>query len=248
MRRSPARLLLLPALALCACAAALEPGDDDGGAGGSEPDALMGNAHAGGHVAPPTGGSQGGGGQFVPPPVPDAGPVGPPPTPDANVPAGEFSAVSRQLCQVVNDYRVSVGLPAVALSAALMRVAKAHVADLSAHPEGTQPPCNLHSWSNAGPWSPCCYTEDHAQAQCMWDKPRQIGGGAYQGDGFEIAAFGEITPAQALQLWQTSAPHHEVILNGGIWRDLSPWPGMGCGLQGNYAVVWFGSLPDPESP
>ena len=242
MRPSPAPLLLLwPCACLLACAAALEPADDGGLE--SEIDALTGSANAGGAPTGITGGASGGG-DF--PPVRDAGPENPLP-PDASA-GGEFSAASFELCRVVNDYRQSVGLPAVVLSAALMRVAKAHVSDLVTHPSGTQPPCNLHSWSNDGTWSPCCYTEDHAQAQCMWDKPRQIGGGAYQGDGFEIAAFGEITPAQALTLWQTSPPHHEVILNGGIWQDLSPWPGMGCGLQGTFAVVWFGSLPDSESP
>ena len=64
-------------------------------------------------------------------------------------------------------------------------------------------------------------------------------------DGFEIAAQGEITPAQALALWQ-SPPHLEVIQNAGIWSDASPWPAMGCGLQRSFAVVWFGGVGDPQ--
>ena len=132
-----------------------------------------------------------------------------------------------------------------------MTVARTHVNDLLAHPEIAQAPCNLHSWSLGSPlFGGCCYTEDQAQAQCMWDKPRQIttpwGAQAYTGDGFEIAAQGEITPQQALTLWQNSAPHLEVIQNAGIWSDISPWPAMGCGLQGGFAVVWFGSVADPQ--
>ncbi len=178
-------------------------------------------------------------------PVPDAA------LPDAAVlepPAGEFPAVAFELCRVVNAYRVSRGLPEVPLSQALMRVATAHAGDLTRHPDIAIEPCNLHSWSDQGPWTACCYTGDHARAQCMWDKPREIGRNGYVGDGFEIAAFGGIDSSQALELWQQSGPHHEVILNAGIWQDTSPWPAMGCGLEGNYAVVWFGSTPDPFAP
>ena len=32
-----------------------------------------------------------------------------------------------------------------------------------------------------------CYTADHANASGMWDKPREITGNAYGGNGFEIA-------------------------------------------------------------
>jgi hypothetical protein len=79
----------------------------------------------------------------------------------------------------------------------------------------------------------------------MWSKPREITGGAYAGNGYEIAA-GEagfpMTPAIALQMWQASSAHNAVILQLGIWKQ--PWSSMGVGLYGGYAVVWFGREPD----
>ena len=49
------------------------------------------------------------------------------------------------------------------------------LADLERHPPSGQ--CNTHSWSANARWSACCYTRDHAQARCMWDKPREISRG-----------------------------------------------------------------------
>jgi len=229
----PLRRLTVAALVCVGCAAALEPEEKDGSAGsGGELQGVTGNTE------PPMGG-------LVSPPTEEGGQLDaaqPPP------PAGEFAAAAFELCRVVNAYRVSRGLPEIPLSQALMRTANAHIGDLNRHPEVAVAPCNLHSWSNEGPWTPCCYTSDHAQAQCMWDKPREIGRNGYNGDGFEIAAQGGIDPAQALALWQQSGPHHEVILNAGTWQGTSPWPAMGCGLGGKYAVAWFGSEPDPLPP
>lgn len=259
----PAPTASLAVLWALGCAAALEPDADDGGPSATE-DLLVGSAvgpptgsptaaptgaspgtippGTGGQIAPPDPGGQAAQGGVIAPPVPDAGPAIP------TQPPGEFTAEAQQLCALVNGYRQQRGLAPVALSRTLMRVAGAHVSDLTRHPEISRAPCNLHSWSNDGTWTPCCYTEDHAQAQCMWNKPRELGGGTYQGDGFEIAAFGDITPQQALELWQSSPPHHEVMLNAGIWTDPSPWPAMGCGLQGAYAVVWFGNQADAQAP
>lgn len=254
------RSFRLALLAGCAagCAAVVEPAADDAGPSGGD-DLLVGSSEGpggGGVYAPPFGGTPLPGGQpgfggtpvFVPDAFVPVPPTQPPTQPPTAPPAGEFTAESIELCGVINTYRQQSGLPPVPVSTTLMRVATGHAGDLVRHPEVTQPPCNLHSWSADGPWGACCYTEDHARAQCMWDKPREFSAGSYAGDGFEIAAFGHITPQQALQLWQSSAPHHEVMLNRGLWSDLSPWPAMGCGLQGSYAVVWFGSQPDPQSP
>ena len=58
------------------------------------------------------------------------------------------------------------------------------------------PECNLHSWSDKGPWSACCYTPDHAQAQCMWDKPSELTN--YPGNGYEISAAGYDSAQAAL--------------------------------------------------
>jgi hypothetical protein len=162
-----------------------------------------------------------------------------------------FDAQGLSLCDVINQYRVSQGLAEVPVSVALMTVAEAHVADLSAHPEIASGNCNLHSWSELGSWSGCCYTPDHAQAQCMWSKPAELtstwGPNQYSGNGYEIAASGAGTPESALALWQSSPGHHEVILNAGTWQPYNPWPAMGCGMKDSYAVVWFGDATDPQT-
>jgi len=146
---------------------------------------------------------------------------------------------------MVNAQRAQAGLPPVPFSRSLTRVAELHVRDLQAHrPSGS---CNMHSWSAAGPWTPCCYTGDHAQARCMWSKPAEITGGKYRGHGFEISSWGSgrVTPEVALDGWRRSSAHFAVIMNQGIWAS-STWRAMGVGLSENYAVVWFGTEADPD--
>ncbi|MCU0657616.1 MAG: CAP domain-containing protein [Polyangiaceae bacterium] len=156
-----------------------------------------------------------------------------------------------ELCQLLNAYRQEQGLPAIPLSTALMTVAAYHVQDLIAQPSLANPPCNLHSWSSNEPlWTGCCYTSDHAQAACMWEKPGQItaswGANTYKGYGYENSAAGVSTPQGALESWKKSPAHHDVILNKGIWASKAPWPAVGCGLSGGYAVLWFGDAVDPQ--
>lgn len=163
----------------------------------------------------------------------DARPDGPPPT------------VDRALCDAINQYRIDHGLAAVPVSSALTQVARFHVEDLTAHGTGAAG-CNLHSWSVGDPrWTGCCYTADHAQAQCMWRKPQEIS--AYASSGYEIAAGGGggITPAQAVSLWDGSPGHRDVVLNVGTWAG-HPWRALGCAIETGYAVVWFGELADPS--
>lgn len=157
-----------------------------------------------------------------------------------------LSPLEWQLFREVNIYRKNRGLPEIRLSAALTRVAQAHVADLTQfNPDTAQ--CNLHSWSGNGDWSPCCYTDDHARAKCMWDKPREISG--YEGNGFEIAywssngANDSDFARTALEAWKSSAGHHAVILNAGRWGSMK-WNAIGVGISGGYACVWFGTVPD----
>ncbi|MBL8344953.1 MAG: hypothetical protein JNN03_05895 [Rubrivivax sp.] len=146
---------------------------------------------------------------------------------------------------MLNAERARHGLLPVPLSRSLGRVADLHVRDLQARPPTGA--CNMHSWSAAGPWTPCCYTSDHAQARCMWSKPGEITGGRYRGSGFEISAggSGRMTPEVALNLWRGSTAHYGVIMNQGIWAN-STWRAMGVGLSESYAVVWFGTEVDPD--
>ena len=158
-----------------------------------------------------------------------------------------LSADEAALAQLMNDYRQNQGLAPVPVTASLTAVAQWHVWDLDVnHPHGGE--CNLHSWSDGTLWTPVCYTADHANASGMWDKPREITADAYTGNGFEIAYWtsGTASPAGALSGWQNSSGHNDVILNAGIWQSYNPWPAMGVGMRGGYAVIWFGGIADSQ--
>ncbi|MEZ4449189.1 MAG: hypothetical protein R3B09_06890 [Nannocystaceae bacterium] len=165
-------------------------------------------------------------------------------TSTTGVTADGCSAEALELVDLVNQYRGENGLPSIPASPSLCTVGQTHVHDLVDHSPHTEPGCNLHSWSDAGPWTPCCYTADHAQAMCMWMKPQELT--VYPGFGYENAAGGggTITPGQALDLWKGSSAHNEVILSQGIWAD-HPWKAVGAGLYQGYAVLWFGEQDDP---
>ncbi len=154
------------------------------------------------------------------------------------------SAADSVLYKLIMDYRDSFGLDTISLSNSLCYVALSHTLDLKMF-NPNRPPCNLHSWSENGIWSSCCYTADHKKASCMWDKPREMTN--YRSDGFEIATFysAGMTPEIALTAWQKNKGHNEVILNKGIWKAMK-WQAIGISIYDNYAVVWFGAIPDPD--
>lgn len=156
------------------------------------------------------------------------------------LPLVDHRADAAALVKLINAYRASKRLRPVTVSRAMTKVAQAHARDLaSAGPHGGR--CNLHSWSKQGPWSACCYDHSAAAARCMWKKPREIAG--YQGNGYEIAATASgITPARALELWKASPAHDAVMSNAGQWSK--PWRALGVAIEGDYAVAWFGELPD----
>ena len=153
------------------------------------------------------------------------------------------SAAEEVLYRLIMDYRKSKGLPSIPLSHSLTYVAKLHVRDLDTHI--FPPPANAHSWSTDGPWKGVNYTPDHAQAQLMWDKPKELT--RYRGYGFEIAFEqpGGATPQSALASWRSSKLHDAVIVNEGIWKN-SIWRAIGVGIYRAHAVVWFGTEPDPD--
>jgi hypothetical protein len=147
-----------------------------------------------------------------------------------------------KLYKLLMDYRREKGLPVIALSKSLTKVAQIHVKDLNENYNQSSS-CNMHSWSNKGNWSACCYTSDHAQAQCMWNKPRELT--SYKGNGYEISygSWGAAADAQgALNGWKSSSGHNAVIVNSGIWKD--DWNAIGIGLSGGFSVVWFGKEAD----
>lgn len=155
------------------------------------------------------------------------------------------------LVSMLNAYRVQNGLQPVATSKWLSDTAQWHVYDRLANPGAVGGPCNSHSWSNNPPqgisWIGMCYTSDHAQAQQMYAKPRQISVNRYVGNGFELTADtgGQQTAAQALAQWQGSPVHNAVILQQGAWAGVQ-FTGMGVAIMEGYATLWFGDGNDPD--
>lgn len=156
------------------------------------------------------------------------------------------TAEEKKLYELIMTYRRSKKLAVIPYSSKLSRVAQVHVKDLAEHYDyDTRGDCNPHSWSDKGSWIPCCYTADHKQAACMWNKPKEIAG--YGSNGFEIAFYSsdDADAAEALEGWKGSPGHHALIINSGTWNKIT-WKGLGIGIYGNYAVVWFGELEDPS--
>ncbi|MBL6445361.1 fibronectin type III domain-containing protein, partial [Fulvivirga sp. 29W222] len=156
-----------------------------------------------------------------------------------------WSAEEKALYLAINDYRATNGLPPVPLSPKLSQVAQLHAQDAEDYPP-TSSECNAHSWSSNGSWTACCYTNDHSNANCMWDKPAEITG--YQSPGYENYAWtsATMTATEALQQWQNSPSHNDLILNIGSYWENQTWNAMGIGIRGGTAFLWFGELVDGE--
>jgi len=151
------------------------------------------------------------------------------------------------LYKLINEYRRQKGLPEVKLSKSLSYVARTHTIDQSENfKDGKR--CNMHSWSDKGKWSSCCYTPDHKKSQCMWDKPRELTN--YPGDGYEISFWStyeydtpEAVAEAILNGWKKSPGHNDVIVNKNIWKKVN-WQAIGVGIHGEYTNVWFGKEED----
>lgn len=160
----------------------------------------------------------------------------------------DFSCISKEekkLYELIMQYRKSKGLPEIPLSQSLTIVAKTHCDDLENNYKKSSK-CNLHSWSNkSNKWTGCCYTPDHKQAACIWNKPKELT--SYKSHGFEIAYWHseKATPEEALAGWKKSSGHNNTIINKDIWKKTT-WKAIGIGIKGKYATVWFGKEPDSE--
>jgi uncharacterized protein YkwD len=159
-----------------------------------------------------------------------------------------LTAEEQKLYDLMMEYRKSKKLPPIPLSAKMTMVAQTHVRDLSENYNlQMKNVCNPHSWSSKGKWTSCCYTNDHKQAQCMWDKPKEIAG--YTGAGYEIAYYSSkgATAKEGLDGWKVSPSHNPLMINEGIWSK-AKWNAIGIGLYKEYGVVWFGELKDEAVP
>ena len=166
-------------------------------------------------------------------------------SPQSSLTGWSLSEEEMLLYDLVMEYRGQYGLPAIPLSESLTIVAQTHVLDLQKHRPFNNT-CNMHSWSANGEWTSCCYTSDHAEAECMWNKPRELT--TYSGNGFEIAhgytvvplnSETSTSPSTALKGWKSSKGHNEVIINKGVWQ-MYRWRAVGIGMSQHFAVIWFG--------
>ncbi len=163
----------------------------------------------------------------------------------------KISAEELQLYNMLMDYRASKGLAPIPLSNALTLVARTHCRDLAINQPDLNANCNSHSWSSQGNWTSCCYTRDHRQASCMWNKPRELT--SYTGDGFEIAVGSSdpkyngytMTARYAMDSWKGSFHHNNVIINEDMWKN-TQWNAIGVGIYQGFATVWFGKEVDAE--
>ncbi|MEM7110530.1 MAG: CAP domain-containing protein [Bacteroidota bacterium] len=159
-----------------------------------------------------------------------------------------LSAEEAKLVTLINKYRKSKRLNSIPVSKKLTLVAQLHAKDLAQFydfdPNG---PCNPHSWSDQGNWSSCCYTNDHKEAKCMWNKPKEIS--EYESHGYEIAYYSSAgaTAEEGIKGWKKSAGHNPLLVNSGMWKKVE-WQALGVGIYKEYAVVWFGQLGDEEQP
>jgi len=153
-----------------------------------------------------------------------------------------ISETEKDLYDLIESYREEKGLGSIQLSPKLIRTAQAHAKDLQDN-YTLNDRCNPHSWSDNGPWRGCCYTNDHQDPNCMWEKPNEIAG--YEERGYEIVYWHSkiATPVEALEGWKKSPAHNPVIINQDIWNQVE-WNAVGIGISENYAVVWFGTLAD----
>lgn len=156
-----------------------------------------------------------------------------------------ISAGDLELYEMISNYRQENGLSVIPLSASLSYVAYLHVRDLHQHRPDLLG-CNLHSWSNRGAWTPCCYAKDQNRNRCMREKPRELT--PYKGEAQEVI-FWENTPNaaySALEWWKSIDAANQLFTNQGAWTN-KKWNALGVAVYQGYVSVWFGELADPVS-
>ncbi|HIN40323.1 MAG TPA: CAP domain-containing protein [Flavobacteriales bacterium] len=147
------------------------------------------------------------------------------------------SAEELQLYDLLNEYRKKHSLPSISLSKALCYIAQIHAEDLE---------LNVKALTHA--WSTCKYNAQVSKTYgCMWDKPKELT--TYKGTGYECAHGGtgdyKATAQSALEGWQNSKSHNDVILNKDIWKG-DTWNAIGVGIYGSFATIWFGTQKDED--
>jgi hypothetical protein len=147
-----------------------------------------------------------------------------------------------KLYKMINEYRKQYDLPPIPISRSLSYVANTHVKDLFFHHPDVEP-CNFHSWSNKGPWTPFCYPGDEDKKRSVWDKPKELTG--YPGKGFEIIFWENSTVIidSVIVFWKSYDYFNSFLMNTGKWQN-KKWNAIGIGICQNFAAAWFGEAPD----
>lgn len=158
-----------------------------------------------------------------------------------------ISPEEKKLYNLIMQYRKSRNLPPIPLSFKLTKVAQTHADDLvnnySFDPKNS---CNPHTWSTKGKWTGCCYTADHKQAECMWNKPKEVAG--HSGVGYEIAYYSSsgANAQEGFEGWKKSPSHNPLLINDGMWSKIQ-WKAIGISLHREYGLVWFSDTADPDA-
>lgn len=162
-----------------------------------------------------------------------------------------LSEFEDELYKELNNYRIQNGLDPITLSPSLTYVAQVHCHDLSENFPFNDKDCNMHSWSDKGSWTPCCYTSDHKNRDCAINKPKELT--SYKSEGYEIAFFSTYNypdaasfAKDAIDMWSKSKGHNETILNLGIWKKVT-WKACGVGSYGDFTTIWFGTETDDDT-
>ena len=129
-----------------------------------------------------------------------------------------ISVEESELFNLINDYRKAMKLPAIPMSKSLSFTANKHIQDLIQNKPDTST-CNLHSWSNKGSWTPCCYQKEKDDKLCMKSKPTEIT--MYPGTAYEIIYWEskEATPDMAFNQWREISASQSVIINTDKWEN-----------------------------
>ena len=135
----------------------------------------------------------------------------------------------------LNNFRVNSGIRAMPISSSLVTVARAHGAS---NPPGNQG----HDWdsdpSGGNRWQACSYDPGTDQG-CMTNKAKEVTGGVYTGNSYEISRQG----GRPIWAWDSSYSHEIYMMNSGGNMENA----LGCSRTG-FTSCWLSSQPEGTKP
>jgi len=150
-----------------------------------------------------------------------------------------------ELVKMINEYRATFSKSQLNLSNSLCFVAHQHNTDLFINKPDTLG-CNMHSWSEKGNWTPCCYNSSLEDKACLYDKPMELTD--FPGSGFELIFWDSknANAIDAFDFWRSIEYSRSVLLNENEpYEDV--WKSIGVSIEGSYAIVWLSTFDDVEN-